>query len=265
MGGLSPQQALSLYEAHNPFQSVSAYQTSNYSAYLDGQLVRLLDWREPGGQAKMVHRLLRSFLTNDSFSCVAGRAAALSGGDRFGFYETMEPGRTTHGLARDLAAFVAEMPFIRARYRTFVAVFNEPCFSEAAFERGLWRILQALHELDVQYFPWASNASKDPRDPRFAFSVAEHPFFLVGMHPAASRISRRFALPAIAFNSHDQFDALRASGHFTRIQRLVRDRELELQGTLNPNLADYGTVSEARQYAGQPRAKEWKCPFNPRS
>ncbi len=265
MRGLNPQQAFSLYGCENPICTAPAFRTSNYSAYVDGTLVRLLDWREPSALAKMAHHFVRSFVLDDRFSCVGGKGAISSGGYRFGFYQGFPSATGTEGLARDLAAFVAELPHMTARYKTFVAVFNDATFDEGDFEGRLWEQLNALHEVDRRYFEWDARVSSDPSDPAFAFSVAEHGFFIVGMHPAASRLSRRLPFPALVFNSRAQFDALKASGHFTRIQTIVRERELELQGSLNPNLADYGTVSEARQYSGRAVEEAWKCPFHPKS
>ncbi len=261
MGGLSAQQSLSLYATENPFATEAAYRWSNYSAFLDGALVRLLDWREPSGQAKMAHHALRSFVLNDRFSCVGAKGAFSSGGYRYGFYDDF-PTRGVEGLARDLAAFVAELPHMTEKYKTFVAVFNAQSHDELRFEQRLWEQLRLLHDVDRRYFDWNQGVSSDPQDPRFAFSVAGHPFFVVGMHPGASRLSRRFALPTLVFNSHEQFNELKQSGHFARIQQHVRARELELQGSLNPNLAEHGAVSEARQYAGRAVEKDWKCPFH---
>lgn len=265
MGGLSPQQALSLYESSNPIRSAAALRTSNYSAFLDGTLVRLLDWREPSGQAKMAHQIFRSFVLQDRFSCVGAKGAVSSGGYRFGLYDGFPSREGTQGLARDLASFVAELPHMTARYKTFVAVFNDTSLDEASFEARLWQQLRALHDVDRAYFDWDPGVASDPSDPSFAFSVASHGFFVVGMHPAASRISRRFAFPTLVFNSHHQFDDLKASGHFAKIKEIVRERECSLEGSLNPNLADYGVASEARQYSGRAVEEEWVCPFQPKS
>ena len=265
MGGLSPQQALSLYDTQNPIQTAAALRTSNYSAFLDGHLVRLLDWREPSGQAKMAHQIFRNFITHERFSCVGAKGAVSSGGYRFAMYDGFPSREGTQGLARDLAAFVAELPSMKPRYKTFVAIFNDTSLDERSFEARLWEQLTALHNVDAKYFDWDPSVSKDPQDPRFAFSVAGHGFFVVGLHPAASRISRRFALPALVFNSHHLFNDLKATGHFAKIQQLVREREEELQGSLNPNLADHGSNSEARQYSGRAVEENWVCPFHHRS
>ncbi len=265
MGGLSPQQALSLYASDNPIRTAAAYHTSNYSAYLDGTLVRLLDWHEPSAHAKMAHLIFRSFVLHDGFSCVGAKGAVASGGYRFGFYDGFPSREGTEGLARDLAAFVAELPHISARYKTFVAIFNDVTYDETSFEARLWEQLDALHGIDRQYFGWDSRVASDPSDPSFSFSVAEHGFFVVGLHPSASRMSRRLPFPALIFNSHAQFEDLKASGHFARVQQIVRERELRLQGSLNPNLDDYGSASEARQYSGRALEKGWTCPFHRKS
>ena len=262
MGGLTPQQALSLYSSENPFTSADAYAHSNYSLYHDGGLVRLLDWREPSPHAKLAHASLRSFITGPGFSCVAAKGAIQSGGYRFGYYRALADARVTAGLARDLCAFAAEYDHISANYKTFVAVFGGEVHDELHFEQQLWSQLQQLHALDAQHHEWAPGYSSDPQDATFAFSFAGWAFFVVGLHPRSSRISRRFSQPALVFNAHRQFRELRASGRFERIQALVRERESALQGSLNPNLAQFGERSEARQYSGRAVEDSWKCPFH---
>jgi FPC/CPF motif-containing protein YcgG len=265
MGGLDPQQSIGLYEAQNPFETPDAFRFSNYSAYVNGQLVRLLDWREPSRRAQLAHNALRAFIGGDSMACVGAKGAVGSGGYRFGFYPALASPSVTQGLARDLASFVAELPYIAARYKSFVAVFDGATQSELDFEQQLWNQLQLLHDADARHFGWDPGASNDPSDPSFGFSVAEHAFFVVGLHANASRGSRRFHYPAIAFNSHRLFAELRETGHFERVREHVREREAAIQGTLNPNLADYGEASEARQYSGRAVEDQWRCPFHPRS
>jgi FPC/CPF motif-containing protein YcgG len=85
---------------------------------------------------------------------------------------------------------------------------------------------------------------------------------VVGLHPASSRFARRFAWPTLVFNAHHQFDRLRAEGRYDRMQEVIRSRELALQGDLNPNLGDFGSLSEARQYSGRPAEAGWRCPFH---
>lgn len=141
-----------------------------------------------------------------------------------------------------------------------IAVFREPVpSSEVEFERTLWGVLQHLHDTDDA--EWAHDVSAEPGDPRFAFSFAATPYFVVGLHPAASRIARRAPLPTIVFNLHRQFERLRADGGFGGMRTAIRRRDERLQGSLNPMVDDYGSSSEARQYSGRAVEAGWRAPF----
>jgi len=136
--------------------------------------------------------------------------------------------------------------------------------NEHDWEKLLWEQLQSLHELDRQHHAWDASVSSDPEDKTFSFSFAETAFFIVGLHPASSRLARRFAYPTLVFNSHAQFERLRERGQFERLRQVIRVRDYNLQGSLNPNLTDYGEQSEARQYSGRAVEQHWKCPFHAR-
>ena len=86
-------------------------------------------------------------------------------------------------------------------------------------------------------------------------------FYMVGMHPNSSRKSRQAPYPAIAFNLHLQFEKLREKGRYEQVKHRIRDRDIELQGNMNPMLQDFHEGSEARQYSGRKVGEEWKCPF----
>jgi uncharacterized protein len=248
----------------SPFGSAAARRFSSYSAFEGGTLKRLLDRRDLSPRARITDAALRAFVQSDNCSCVAAKGAVAAGGYRFGYYPGFKNSEALEGVARDLAAFVAERPSIRSRYASFIATFEElTCGDERWFETNLWRILQRLHDLDARYNPWNASVASDPASPQFSFSFAGTAFFIVGMHPNASRQSRRFFMPALAFNSHDQFNTARQTGDFDRIVTAVRKRELTLQGSLNPELREFGTRSEARQYAGRATEDDWKCPFRP--
>src|SRR5690606_13013174 len=124
--------------------------------------------------------------------------------------------------------------------------------SEEAFERCLWDRLQSLADKDA----WRGQrsderVSADPSDPHFSLSFGEEAFFVVGLHPNASRPARRFAHPTMVFNLHDQFEHLRAEGRYEKLRSSILDRDVKLSGSLNPMIARHGTISEARQYSGR--------------
>ena len=145
-------------------------------------------------------------------------------------------------------------------FASFVAIFGGPPITdEGHFEALLWSQLRLLHAADEQ--PWNEQVSPDPDDKHFAYSLAGTAYFIVGLHPAASRDARRAAAPTLVFNLHEQFEALRASGQFPRMRDLIRERDQRLQGTINPMVADHGEHSEARQYSGRQVGPGWRAPF----
>lgn len=201
---------------------------------------------------------LSAFIDGRSYPCLGARSARRTGGLHTFVYGPMSANRTTAALSRDLATF-AQMPATGNQLVAMVAAFLESApESETIFEERLWQQLDALAAIDS--IAWSATASSDRSDPNYAFSFAGVPFFVIGLHPRSSRFARRFAWPALVFNPHEQFRRLRANQQFERLRAEIRGRELALQGSLNPNLADAGEVSEARQYSGRAAVPATRCP-----
>lgn len=205
----------------------------------------------------------------ERFPCVGAKAALARGAIQTIELTSMSAVAEANRLLDRIEAFAA---FVEARpaesktVHSLVALFEQPSQTdEIAFEHSLWALLQRLHDLDqARGHAWADDVATDPDDPRFSLSLAGHPFFVIGLHPGASRIARRFEAPALVFNSHRQFDRLREDGRFAKMQQATRARDLDLQGSLNPNLADFGTAAETRQYSGRAVEPGWRCPFHVR-
>jgi uncharacterized protein len=247
----------------NPFGGALAQANSSRVIPRGNKLVRATGGEPAPLLQKFVHDSFRALVLNPTFSCVGAKSAIRRGNYHLGFYEEMSSLGSTAGLARDLFEFIDEQDTLDGEFSTFVACFKEPVgVSEKGFERLLWAQLQRLHEEDRRHHRWKSSVSSDPKDSDFAFSFAGRTFFVVGLHSASSRFTRRFAWPTLVFNAHHQFEKLREEGRYARMQEVIRGRERNLQGTLNPNLADFGTSSEARQYSGRPVEEEWRCPFH---
>lgn len=217
---------------------------------------------EPDLTAAAIHGALRAFLLDPHHPCVGAKSAMNTASYRLGVYDALGGPGATDALARDLAAFVADAGAMDAQFATFVAVFEGPGDTDpATFEALLWRQLQQLHDRDAT--SWAPDVASDPDDPHFSYSFAGAAFFVVGLHPGSDRLSRRFPWPALVFNPHAQFERLRAEGKYERMQAVIRQRDLELQGNINPALRDHGAESEARQYSGRPPEPGWTPPFAP--
>jgi FPC/CPF motif-containing protein YcgG len=247
----------------NPFSGRLALANGSSAVPVGKKVVRVSNGAPAGPLQQLVHDSFRALVLNPAFSCVGARSAIRRGNYRFGLYARMGSPAATAGLARDLFDFGEEQADLGGEFSTFVASFEEPTgVGEDGFEGVLWEQLRRLHEEDRRHHGYAPAASPDPEDADFAFSFAGRAFFVVGLHAASSRFARRFAWPSLVFNAHTQFDRLRDEGRYAQFQEAIRRRERELQGTLNPNLAEFGTISEARQYSGRPAEPEWRCPFH---
>ena len=64
-------------------------------------------------------------------------------------------------------------------------------------------------------------------------------------------MARRAPWPILTFNLHAQFEQLKQTERYAHMRDTIRARDLELQGSVNPMVADHGTISEARQYSGR--------------
>ncbi len=209
---------------------------------------------------------LVDFIRSESFPCVGAKSALAL--DQLVCFEAGDIACPAHD--RQIHAAIADFgqglnPDSPAL--TSLAVLFEPGapLTEQAFEKALWRRLQALHDIDAKRgIPWAGNVSSDPHAREFGMSVAGVPYFIVGLHPGASRAARRFHRPALIFNSHDQFERMRSDGRYATMQSIIRKREVEQSGAINPMLAEFGEASEATQYAGRRVDPDWVCPFKVR-
>ena len=207
------------------------------------------------------------FIGAAEFPCVGAKAALNRDGMRF-------------VAARDLASAWDDLRVLpalldlSARYRADPQLFQSLAVifetgapaNEEEFEHLLWQRLNSLSAKDDWLGqPPDSRVAHDPDDPHFAMSFGGEAFFVVGLHPQASRPARRFAHPALVFNLHDQFEQLRAQGRYDKLRDTISDRDIKLAGSPNPMLAPHGKVSAARQYSGRAVGADWACPFSGRS
>ena len=152
-------------------------------------------------------------------------------------------------------------------FRSFAVLFEDDApMSEQAFEGHLWQRIQSLSDKD-DWLGFDPDPAVDdsPDSPHFGISFGGEAFFVVGLHANASRPARRFGRPALVFNLHDQFVALRSSGQYEKMRSAIIARDVALAGTPNPMLARHGEISEARQYSGRAVSSDWECPFRRRA
>ena len=220
---------------------------------------------EPASVDPKLLENVKAYVLDPSFPCVGARSAFNTGRAQFGSFGSLgsdEPARL-QALCDALTGFSQAYPEPGEAPVTYMALFDADVTDEENFESRLWHHLQLLHGIDRHESDWAPGVSNDPASCDFSFSISGRAYFIVGLHPSASRISRRAPVPCLAFNFHDQFQLMRASGKFEKMQRAIRSRDVALQGYGNPVLKSFGEASEARQYSGRPVDSDWHCPFIP--
>jgi FPC/CPF motif-containing protein YcgG len=249
----------------NPFDSELALRHSRYFGTKGGRPMLLSDPDQPPDLfASAVIGAFQGFVLNPQFVCVAAKSAVHHETYRLGIYDRLASPEATAGLSHDLYEFVYETEPLDSELTTFIATFREPAdLDEIGFEKLLWWQLQRHHDRDAPLHDWDPAVSSNPEDPHFSFSFAEHAFFIVGLHPGSSRQARQFPWPTLVFNPHAQFERLRETGMWEKIKEATRHRDEELQGSLNPVLADFGEETEAKQYSGRLVEPDWHPPFIP--
>jgi FPC/CPF motif-containing protein YcgG len=205
----------------------------------------------------------RSFIQDRDFPCVGAKSAV--GRDQM----KVIVARDIRSSWDDLRIYSALLEFATAYrddpklFQSFVVVFEQPArMTEDEFEAALWTRVQSLTDEDAWHGQdYDSRVSADPESPHFSLSFGGEGFFVVGLHPHASRPARRFERPALVFNLHDQFERLREQQRYEQLRRSILRRDVEIAGSINPMLARHGEISEARQYSGRAVEPGWNCPF----
>jgi uncharacterized protein len=212
---------------------------------------------------KSIYQDITDKIKEIEYPCVGAKAAFNSNQIRLGVYSKMATETTTQALGHDLKQYIAETVAANSEYMTMIAVFEyEEALTEIEFEKKLWEQLQYLHNSDNSRQPWSPDVSSNPGDTNFSFSYNGTAFFVVGLHPNASRKARRIGYTALAFNLHQQFEQLREKGVYENMKKVIRERDEAYDGTINPMLSDFGDGLEAPQYSGRKVDENWKCPFS---
>lgn len=204
-----------------------------------------------------------AFVREAAFPCVGAKSALSRGTLKTVTCRSIVSAWDDLRIHRKLLAWVRDYQDDPGLFRAIAFLFAEPAdLSEAEFEDALWARLQSLADKDAWLDqPYDERVSGDPADPHFSLSFGGEAFFVVGLHPSASRPARRFECPAMVFNLHDQFERLRLEGRYERFRETILQRDFNLAGSVNPMLARHGEASEAAQYSGREVDTEWRCPF----
>lgn len=214
--------------------------------------------------AQMASEELLAAVAEKDFPCLGAKSAMARGTLKTAVCRSLRMAVDDVHIHTELMAWVRDYQRDPSGLRSLAVVFAGPDdLDEEQFETAMWGRLQSLAEIDDRRRqPYDSSVSLDPEDPHFSLSFGGAAFFVVGLHPAASRPARRMPRPTLVFNLHDQFERLREEGVYERMREKILSRDEALAGSVNPMLARHGEASEARQYSGRLVDDSWRCPFH---
>ncbi len=208
-------------------------------------------------------RHFQRFIEERDFPCVGAKAALNASRLEIMVARDITSSWDDLRIYPSLLAFARGYAVEPVLFQSFAVVFDGPLdLDESGFEQALWARVQSLTDKDVhgQQAP-DLRVAHDPSDPHFSLSFGGQGFFVVGLHPNASRRARRFERPVLVFNLHDQFAQLRADGRYEKLRRQILARDSAFSGGINPMLARHGEMSEARQYSGRMVDETWLPPY----
>lgn len=215
------------------------------------------------GTREAARNELRARIADSGFPCVGAKSALARGTLKVLVGHSLTSGWDDVRVHSELLDWAAAYRAEPGGLRSLAVVFDGPRdLDEHGFENAMWERIQSLADKDAwrgQHYD--ARVSPDPDDPHFSLSFGGEAFFVVGLHPGASRPARRFPRPTLVFNLHDQFERLREEGRYERMREAILERDEALAGTVNPMLSRHGESSEARQYSGRAVEDGWTCPF----
>ena len=208
-----------------------------------------------------------AFIRDSAFPCVGAKSALAKAQMRVLVARDITSAWNDLPIHAELHAFAQRYRDDPKLFQSLAVVFEGPDdLDEAGFEQSLWQRIQSLTDKDVWH-----GVEIDPRvdpapdSPHFSLSFGGEAFFVVGLHPNASRDARRFERPTLVFNLHDQFERLREQQLYEKLRGTILARDEALQGSINPMLSRHGEMSEARQYSGRAVNDDWRCPLQRRA
>ena len=203
-----------------------------------------------------------TFLGNADFPCVAAKSASQKGHIEIMIADHLNCPKDDAAILRFIYAFTENYRASSEGFHSAAIIFKgSGQLTEVLFDRLMWQRLVSLRELDAERYKYDNRVSPDPASADFSFSLMEEAFFIIGLHPQSSRPARRFQYPALIFNPHAQFAAMKTDRRYDNMKAIVRKRDLAYSGSINPMLTDFGEASEVYQYSGRRYATDAECPF----
>lgn len=195
------------------------------------------------------------------FPCIYGVAGYQSDQLRYCFSEDL----AAEDIAPALTRFVENSRSFGSNTSLVVFSRPRPTHSLAHYQARFWDLLNELHEEDEQ--EWPNEIPKQVNDPKWEFSFAGEPIFVVCNTPAhVIRQSRRSSSFMVTFQPRWVFDGILSDPETAiKATRKVRER-LENYDLVppSPDLGFYGETDnrESAQYFLEDSNTTAGCPFH---
>ncbi|MEL0210917.1 MAG: guanitoxin biosynthesis heme-dependent pre-guanitoxin N-hydroxylase GntA, partial [Novosphingobium sp.] len=157
---------------------------------------------------RYAEEVLFKTISAPEFPCVGAKSAMARGTLKVLSCRSLSSSWDDLVIHRELMRWAAQYRADPEGLRSLAVSFEGPGdLNEEQFEELMWERIQSFSDKDAWLGqPYDHRVSADPSDPHFSLSFGGEAFFVVGLHPNASRPARRFDRPTLVFNLHDQFE-----------------------------------------------------------
>jgi len=244
------------------FSTPEVQDSVSYMTHRDGKTIHLDGGMRLTARAELVHSVVRGYVLAESFTCVPARIALIKGTYRLAFVDgELGSPLAARALGYTMERFVHDLPHLPSPFRPLLVSFDRPrMVTPVEFHYRVWDTMQLCAEIDQKLFAHASDVSSDPMSEDFGFSCAGRGWFINAGYCGSERDARSFAWPTFICNLQSNFDELKATGRFERIRDKNRSRDVELQGSENPYLAEKGEGDQWHQVTSLSEPS-LRCPF----
>lgn len=178
--------------------------------------------------------VFRALLLSPAFPCLGGSGLVRSGDYCFAVYDRLGAPESIEQQTTDMRRYLSGRPADTHPFTAFVAAYLAPSTrDDEQFEALMWRQLTGMEAHPTRGCDRHIHLV-DGDDPGYVFDGRE--FFVVGMHPASSRFSRRYPWPLLVFNALSHAQEMQKRGKHVSMSRKILERDRELQGSDNPSL-----------------------------
>ena len=149
----------------------------------------------------LIARELNDWMASPEFPCIGAKAALRRHQLEILVVPDIRLGSSDALITARLQDFAIRHDTDEKMFVSQAVIFhNDADLSEEEFETHLWQRLVSLHAIDRRDYRWDPKVDSDPQSPHFSLSIGGKGYFVVGLHPNASRVARRFKYPTLIFN-----------------------------------------------------------------